>query len=221
MDADTTAGKDAHSAILDCFRKNRIPILVGTQMVAKGLDIENVTLVGVLAADGALYAADFRAHERAFAQITQVVGRAGRGLKPGRALIQTFHPEHPVLLSAATQDYEGFYHSEIELRRQQILPPFCHITRLTLFGMEQDAVIRASMRAAGWLVNTIEAAGIETRLLGPTPAPVLRVNLRYRYQINLLGEDNAASRRLIAAMLTDFAKDRQNKGVYIFADSNP
>lgn len=221
MDADTTAGKGAHSAILDRFRNQRIPILVGTQMVTKGLDFENVTLVGVLAADGALYAADYRAHERTFAQITQVVGRAGRGLKPGRAVIQTFHPEHPVLLTAATQDYKGFYNSEIELRREQGLPPFGGITRLTLFGMEQDAVMRACMRAAGWLSRALAGGQATVRILGPSPARVLRVNMRYRYQINLLGEDNAASRRLVAALLTDFAKDKQNKGVHIYADQNP
>ncbi len=220
MDADTTAGKGAHSAILDRFRKQKIPVLVGTQMVTKGLDFENVTLVGVLAADGALYAADYRAHERTFAQITQVVGRAGRGLKPGRAIIQTFHPEHPVLLTAATQDYKGFYASEIELRRAQGLPPFGAITRLTLFGMEQDAVMRACMRIAGWLSRTLKD-GPAMRVLGPSPARVLRVNMRYRYQINLLGEDNAAARKLVAALLTDFAKDRQNKGVHIYADQNP
>ncbi len=217
MDTDTTSGKGAHAEILERFDKQRVPILVGTQMVTKGLDFENVSLVGVLAADAALYMDDFRAHERTFALITQVVGRAGRGDKPGRAVIQTFHPEHPVLLAAARQDYDEFYREEIQLRRLQGLPPFGSLTTLTLFGLQQDDVLRACLRVCGLLGKTNESF----RVMGPAPAHVVRVNMQYRYTINLLGQDTAPERRLISNLLTVFAKDGRNRGVHIYADPNP
>lgn len=219
MDADTTAGKGGHEKLLERFRKHRVPVMVGTQMVAKGLDFENVTLVGVLDADSALYMDDFRAHEHAFDLITQVVGRAGRGALAGRALIQTFNPDHPVILAAAKQDYEGFFEEESALRRLLGFPPFAALCRIVLFGLEQDDVLRAGIRVREW-AEQAACPGV-TRVMGPAQAPVLRLNLRYRYHILLFGEGGGAFRRLISNILSAFPGDKRNRKVGIYADYNP
>lgn len=132
MDTDTVAPAGGHDVLLERFQTERIPIMVGTQMVTKGLNFENVTLVGVISADQSLYAGDYRATERTFSLITQVVGRSGRFEKPGRAVIQTFTPENETIRQAARQDYESFYRAEIELRRLQALPPFTELLCITM-----------------------------------------------------------------------------------------
>ena len=144
MDTDTVSAAHPHEELLDRFRRERIPVLVGTQMVAKGLDFENVTLVGVVAPDLSLYVDDFRAGERTFSLLTQVVGRAGRGEKQGRAVIQTFTPDNEVITSAAHQDYNSFYAAEIRIRRARRYPPFADIFTLTVSGGEEGAVLRAA-----------------------------------------------------------------------------
>lgn len=136
MDADSVMRVSSHEKILTKFREQKIPILLGTQMVTKGLDFENVTLVGVINADQSLYTGDYRASERCFSLITQVIGRSGRGSKTGRALIQTFTPHNQVLHLAAAQDYEGFYAAEIELRELQNCPPFSDIVTITASGTD-------------------------------------------------------------------------------------
>jgi primosomal protein N' (replication factor Y) len=218
MDTDTTGGKGAHEALLKTFRERRIPLLIGTQMVTKGLDFPNVTLVGVLDADMTLHMNDFRAHERAFGLITQVVGRAGRGDKPGRAVIQTFTPNHPVLLSAAAQDYETFYENEIALRQAGGLPPFADILTLTLSGLREDNVRQAALRVRRQLTPT---EAILLQVLGPAPAPILKVNNRYRYRLTLTAKLEKPVRQAIAALLAAFDKDPQNRGVHLAADVNP
>jgi primosomal protein N' (replication factor Y) len=134
MDADTVSAVNTHQKILDRFKQENIPVLIGTQMVAKGLDIPNVTLVGVLDGDLSLYADSYRAAETSFNMITQVVGRAGRGENPGTAMIQTMVPEHQVLKLAANQDYEGLYELEIALRKLQQLPPYAQLLTVTFTG---------------------------------------------------------------------------------------
>jgi primosomal protein N' (replication factor Y) len=216
MDADTTGTKGAHEKILDRFRKRRAPILIGTQMVAKGLDFPGVTLAGVLCADAALHIDDFRAGEKAFSLITQVVGRAGRAEKAGRAVIQTYSPDHPIILAAAAQDYEAFYEEEAAIRQILSYPPYAVMTRLTLFAQAQESVLRAGLRVLGW----IEDARPEwlIKVLGPAPDRVARLNTRYRYHILLLHETNSAVRRMVSGILTAFPGDKRNKGVGIFAD---
>ena len=144
MDADTVSAVNTHEKILDHFKNEKVPILIGTQMVAKGLNLPDVTLVGVLVADLSLYTDSFRAGETTFNMLTQVVGRAGRGDAPGQALIQTLVPEHQVIKLAAKQDYDGFYDLEIGLRRMQQLPPFGDLVSITYTGQEETAVLRGA-----------------------------------------------------------------------------
>ena len=169
------------------FRNENIPIMVGTQMVTKGLNFPNVTLVGVISADQSLYAGDYRAGERTFSLITQVVGRSGRGDKPGRAVIQTFTPENETIRYAADQDYESFFESEIELRRLQNAPPFKNIFSLTVTGVDEEQVEKCCAYLSEWLRN-ICSGKPEIDILGPAPLPVVRVNNRYRYRINVCCE---------------------------------
>lgn len=223
MDADTTSTKNAHYHLLETFAKGRADILLGTQMVAKGLDFENVTLVGVLDADQSLYAQDYRARERTFALITQVVGRAGRRDKQGRAIIQTYSPNHPVILTAARQDYERFYADEIENRRALLVPPVEQMILLTGVGEIEPDVMRAMIRLKMRLVSLMEGqfSDFKYPVLGPSPATVVRVMGRYRYHLILRCPDNKRRRELISGILIEFSKDKQNRGVSIFADLNP
>ena len=221
MDADTTA--DGHEKILSRFEKERIPILLGTQMVAKGLDFENVTLVGVLSADLSLYVDHYRAAERTFNLLTQVVGRAGRGGKTGRAVIQTYTPENDVIQCAAAQDYKRFYEGEIRLRRARRYPPFADLLTITVSGTEEGQVLRSAVQVRERLRSACgnpELTGHELEILGPAPAPILKVNNRYRYRIALVGRNDAVLRRWISWLLKEFANDRANRGVNIFVDCN-
>ena len=143
MDADALSGGVTHEQIFERFRSENIPIMIGTQMIVKGLNFENVTLVGVLLADQSLYSGDFHASERTFSLITQVIGRSGRGAKAGRAVIQTYTPESEVILQAASQDYEAFYQSELMLRQIQNAPPFADILAVTASGINEEQVVRA------------------------------------------------------------------------------
>ena len=221
MDADTTAG--GHEEILQTFERERVPILLGTQMVAKGLDFENVTLVGVLSADISLYVDNYRAAERTFSLLTQVVGRAGRGGKTGRAVIQTYAPENDVIQCAARQDYDRFYQGEIRMRRLRRCPPFADIFTLTVSGTEEGAVLRASgrvRRALDGLCTAEDMAAASPEALGPAPAAVVKVNDRYRYHCLLICRNDAAARAHIRAVLRDFSADRANRGIHLFVDCN-
>ena len=218
MDADTTAG--GHGPILRRFQQERIPILLGTQMVAKGLDFENVTLVGVLSADLSLYVESFRASERTFSLLTQVVGRAGRGDKLGRAVIQTYTPENDVIQCAARQDYERFYESEIRLRQVRRCPPFADWFLFTLSGTEEGSVLRAAA-AVREALRQLWGDDPETEVLGPAPAPVLKVNNRYRYRCQLVRRNDRFTRERVDSVLRWFAGGRQFRGVNLFVDCNP
>ena len=222
MDTDTVTATQSHETLLTRFEKKKIPILVGTQMVAKGLDFENVTLVGVVAADLGLYIDSFRAPERTFSLLTQVVGRAGRGDKVGRAVIQTYTPDGEVLRYAAAQDYDSFYAQEIALRRLRGMPPFCDLFVLTASGLEEAAVLRVCMRLRRSLDQWLaKQPGLEARLLGPAPAAVAKVNNRYRHRLTLSCENTRAVRTFLAHLLCAAAGDRENRGVSVFADVNP
>ena len=224
MDTDTVSAVQSHEKLLSRFEKERVPILVGTQMVAKGLDFENVTLVGVISADLSLYVDDYRAGERTFSLLTQVVGRAGRGEKTGRAIIQTFTPENEVIATAADQDYDTFYQQEIAMRRVRGCPPFQDLFVLTASGMEESRVLRMCVRLRQTLESWFSAPayqGLDVQLLGPAPAAVAKVNNRYRYHLTISGHNSKTMRTLVAALLCAAHSDKEMKGVSVFADINP
>lgn len=221
MDADTVSGN--HEVLLERFRRENIPILLGTQMVAKGLDFENVTLVGVLAADLSLYVDNYHAAERTFSLLTQVVGRAGRGSKEGRAVIQTFTPDNEVITSAAAQDYNSFYAAEIRIRRARRYPPFADIFTLTVSGGEEGAVLRAAAGLrealrAGLRYPT--AANMAVEIVGPAPAPVVKVNNRYRYRVFWVGKNDHATREMLSYYIKAFHQAKENRGLNLFVDCN-
>ena len=178
MDADTVGASRGHEALLREFEEKNIPILLGTQMVAKGLDFENVTLVGVLDADLSLYAQNYHAAERTYSLLAQVVGRAGRGERPGRAVIQTYHPENEVIQSAAKQDYETFYQNELRMRSLRRYPPFADLFTLTVSGLDELRVIaaaRALCDALRYASSQPPLSGLDVEVLGPAGAPVVKV----------------------------------------------
>ena len=221
MDADTVG--NGHETLLRKFEEEKIPILLGTQMVAKGLDFENVTLVGVLSADLSLYVDHYRASERTFSLLTQVVGRAGRGEKTGRAVIQTYTPENDVILAAAEQDYDRFYDAEIRLRKLRQDPPFADHFTITVTGPEEGAVLRASAQIRDGLSETArktEYRANNWEVLGPAPAPVVKVNNRYRYRVTVLGKNEKILRDVIADFMRQFALRSDNRGMNIYADCN-
>lgn len=222
MDADTVSAANSHEAILNRFAKQRIPILLGTQMVAKGLDFENVTLVGVIDADMSLYVDNFRAAETTFSLLTQVVGRAGRGNSAGTAIVQTMNPEHPVLRLAAEQDYDGFYELEIAIRQMRRFPPFSDLFLLSFSGVQEDLVMRAAARFRAALQESLDKSeGLaDAVLLGPAPAPIVKVNYTYRYRLTLSCKNSRQVRQLLSYHLREFARDKQNRGVSVFADVN-
>lgn len=223
MDADTTSKKNAHTHLMEVFGAGRADILVGTQMVAKGLDFDRVTLVGVLDADQSLFAQDYRAHERTFSLITQVVGRAGRRDRQGRAIIQTYHPEDAVLSCAARQDYKQFYEMEMERRQALLVPPIEQMLMLTAVSEQENLVLSALLRLKERILSLMQGqfSDFKYPILGPTPASVVRVMGRYRYHLILRCPDNKRRRQLISGVMTEFLKDKQNRGVTVFADLNP
>jgi len=220
MDADTVAPAGSHEKLLDRFRNEKIPIMVGTQMVTKGLNFENVTLVGVISADQSLYAGNYRAGERSFSLITQVVGRSGRGEKPGRAVIQTFTPENETIVQAAKQDYPAFYRSEIEIRKLQHSPPFCELLAVTVSGMNEEHVYLAC-RAIRLRLEGILGKDQSAEILGPAPLSVVKVNNRYRYRTMIYGRQNAGLRGTVAGVVMEFCRDRQYADLAIYADNDP
>ncbi len=223
MDADTVTAVNTHEKILSHFKEERVPVLIGTQMVAKGLDMPGVTLVGVLDGDLGLYTDSFRAAETTFNMLTQVVGRAGRGETPGRAVIQTLVPEHQVVRLAAKQDYEGFYELEIRLRQMQQLPPFGDIATVTFAGEDETAVLRGSAKFRDSLIACLKEPGYQSEtctVLGPAPCPVPKINYHFRYRLTLRCRMTPPLRRLLASLLRQFQQDRLNRGVSAFADVN-
>lgn len=206
MDADTTMARYSYDDYFARFARGEYDILVGTQMVAKGLDFENVSLVGVLSADRMLYTADFRGAERAFSLLTQVVGRSGRGAKLGRAYIQTYTPEHEVIALAARQDYPGFYEGEILCRRHLLYPPYCAFCIAGFSGESEPATLRGAQEFLAILQERVKTAypGMPLKVLGPVPSAVSRVAGRYRYRLIIKCRGDAPARGMLREVLCTY-----------------
>jgi primosomal protein N' (replication factor Y) len=189
FDSDTTRNKNAPRELLKQFTDGEFDVLVGTQMLTKGLDIDRVTLVGVMAADGLLYHSDYRASERAFQTLTQVAGRAGRGEREGKVIIQTYTPEHPVIRAVQTHDYEGFVETELMHRESLNYPPYGSLVLIRFSGLDGEAVQKSAENVAEECVNNF---GSDWDILGPAPATIMRVANRYRWQILLKSSGDKA-----------------------------
>jgi len=204
MDTDTMQGRGAHQRALEAFRSGQVRILLGTQMIAKGLDFPSVTLVGVVNADLALHLPDFRAAERTFQLLAQVAGRAGRGDKGGRVLVQTFSPEHPALQFATRHDFEGFAAQELPLREGLAYPPFGSMIRLVVRGPIEQVAADAAQALATRLKLAADAHAPRSRVLGPAPAPLAKLRDRYRYHLQFQGPQSDALRAAVRAALDGF-----------------
>lgn len=221
MDQDSTGQKNAHETMLAQFGRQEYDILLGTQMVAKGLDFEKVTLVGVLGIDSLLFGQGFRAYENVFSLVTQVIGRGGRAALPGRALIQTTVPEHPVLQLAAEQDYESFYREEIAFRKFGLYPPFCSFCIVGFVGAQEGAVALAAHRFGTLLAERAAAhPTMPLRLLGPAPMGITMLNGKYRYKLTLKCRNDAAFRALLRDTLEAYAKEKLPQKASVILDFN-
>ena len=221
MDQDSTGQKNAHETMLAQFGRQEYDILLGTQMVAKGLDFEKVTLVGVLGIDSLLFGQGFRAYENVFSLVTQVIGRGGRAALPGRALIQTTVPEHPVLQLAAEQDYESFYREEIAFRKFGLYPPFCSFCIVGFVGAQEGAVALAAHRFGTLLAErAAEHPTMPLRLLGPAPMSITMLNGKYRYKLTLKCRNDAAFRAILRETLEAYAKEKLPQKASVILDFN-
>lgn len=222
MDADTTSTKNSFERNFAAFGNGEYDIMVGTQMIAKGLDFPNVTLVGVLKTDNLLYAADFKAYERTFSLITQVVGRAGRSGKRGRAMIQTFSPEHYVINLAAAQNYPAFFDEEIGLREAQFYPPFCDVVIFGFSATDNGRCVTAAKRFASMLAENVKPYGerVPLRILGPAQSVVGKINGRYRWRLLVKCKNSKALREVVESTLRQAAADDRFRNVSFYADVN-
>ena len=209
MDQDSTAAKDAHEKLLARFANHEYDIMVGTQMVAKGLDFEDVTLVGVLGIDSLLFAQGFRAYENVFSLITQVVGRSGRARDPGFAIIQTTDPDNPVLNLAAAQDYDAFFEQEIAYRKLGLYPPFCGLCVIGFAGAKEIEVARAAARFAALLgQQAAKQLDLPLRVLGPTPGSIEKINDTYRYKLTIKCRNDRRFRDLVRSTLERYEQEK-------------
>lgn len=221
MDADTTSTKFGHDKLFKAFSNHEYDILVGTQMVAKGLDFPDVTLVGVLNADSSLYDENYNSDERSFDLITQVVGRSGRRDGSGRAVIQTINPYNTTLEYAANQDYKGFFENEIELRKLLIYPPFCDIYSASFVGENENTVALCARAFFDSLKEENAIAGEKLIILGPSPAKISKINNQYRYRLFVKCKNSAKMRALLSSVLKSVGKMKEYRDVMISVDLNP
>jgi primosomal protein N' (replication factor Y) len=216
LDRDSASGKGAFEHILQSFREGHIDILVGTQMIAKGHDIPNVTLVGVVLADIGLSMPDFRAAERSFQLLTQAAGRAGRGDLPGEVIIQTLNPDHYAVAFAAEQNYEGFYKKEIEFRKWLRYPPYAAFANIVVRDQKQEEALRMAT-ALGFLLTPQPP---QTRVMGPAEAPVPRLRDEFRYQILIKATKRSVLRSAVKR-LQDFAQEQKWRSTALIIDVDP
>lgn len=223
LDTDSTMRRFSYEKKLQAFRNGEYDIMLGTQMVAKGLDFPNVTLVGVLSADQMLHSDDFRSYERTFSLLTQVVGRSGRGDLKGRAVIQTYEPENPVITLASKQDYSEFYKSEILIRKAMLYPPFSDICVVSFIGKDMNKTKNTSEIFAQSLAQLAksEYSDLPMRVIGPSPALVSKINNKYRYRIIIKTKNTKRFREMLSRLLVTFGKDRTFSDVAVYADIDP
>ncbi len=223
LDADSTIAKFSHEKKLNDFADGKYDIMIGTQMVAKGLNFPNVTLVGVLSADQMLYSDDYRSYERAFSLLTQVVGRSGRGDLEGSAIIQTYTPDNPTILLSAKQDYDSFYKNEILLRKAMLYPPFSDICMVGFVGENEQKTENSAKEFTKQLIEKVKAeySNIPLRVLGYSAASVNRINNKYRYKCVMKFRNSADFRKMLSQLLIDFSKDKRFQGVTVYVDVNP
>ena len=221
MDADSTSRKDSHETMLGAFARGEYDIMVGTQMVAKGLDFERVTLVGVLGVDQLLFAQGYKAFENVFSLVTQVIGRGGRADSPGRALIQTVDPAHPVLNLAAKQDYTAFYEQEIRFRKLNLYPPFCRLCLVGFSGENEADVVAAASAFAGMVQSVSRTMrDVPLRVLGPAPMNITMVGGRYRYKLTLKCRADASFRTLMRRAADEYHKQGLPAKAALYLDFN-
>ncbi len=223
MDADTVNGKLGFDTLLSDFADGKYDILLGTQMVAKGLDFPKVSLVGVINADQVFYADDFKAYERAFSMLTQVVGRAGRGEIKGRAVIQTFTPDNPIIDLAKKQDYDSFAKTELSKRKALTYPPLCDLCDISFYGINEAKVAKASKVFFAALVAKYNEgySDIPLKVLGPSPAGIVKIGNKYHYRLMLKCKNNSKLRMFIREALTEFTLDKENRAITVNIDINP
>jgi primosomal protein N' (replication factor Y) len=204
MDVDTTSGKWGHARILDRVARGELDILLGTQMIAKGLDFPNVTLVGVVDADVGMNLPDFRAAERAYQLMAQVSGRAGRGPKGGLVFIQTRLPLHHAVQSAVSHDYERFVKIEMSERLSPPYPPTVKLANLVFSGTEQEQAVALAEQGARWLSRLVDRVGVEVAIVGPAPCPVERIKTRWRWHVLLKADRNSDLTRVATYFASRF-----------------
>lgn len=223
LDADSTMAKFSHEKKLNDFAEGKYDIMIGTQMVAKGLNFPKVTLVGVLSADQMLYSDDYRSYERAFSLLTQVVGRSGRGDLEGRAIIQTFTPENPTILLAAKQDYDSFYRNEILLRKAMLYPPFSDICMVGFVGDNEDKTQQSAKEFTKMLIDKAnkEYPNMPLRVIGYSPAAINKINNKFRYKCVMKFRNSSDFRKMLSQLLIAYGKDRRFSSVTAYVDINP
>lgn len=223
MDADTTMAKFSHDRKFRLFSEGKYDIMIGTQMVAKGLDFDNVTLVGVLSADQSLYNNDFRSYERTFSLLTQVVGRAGRGNYAGRAIIQTYTPENSVISLAAQQNYDEFYNSEIKMRKAMLYPPFVDLCVICFSGENQERILSAAKDFFNMLrkLASKDYSELPLRVLEPSQTTIIKLNNKYRHKLIIKFRNSRRFQELISRLLVWFEKDKKYSEVSVYVDVNP
>ena len=223
MDADSTMTKNAYEEKLSAFSREEYNIMLGTQMVAKGLDFPKVTLVGVLNADQSMYSSDFRSFERTFSLLTQVVGRSGRGTFGGSAIIQTVHPDDHTIKLASQQDYDSFYETEIATRRLMIYPPFCEIAVLSVYSLNRTEAENGAKALFRLLVDGVkgEFSDVKLNILGPSVAAIPKINNKYRYRLMIKFKSLARFRALLKSSLAEYYQSDFNKTTTVSVDINP
>ena len=223
MDADTTIRKNSHSQLLKSFADGEYDILVGTQMIAKGLNFPNVTLVGVLSTDQQLFNDDYRGSEKTFSLLTQVIGRAGRMEKEGRAIIQTFEPENSIIKFASSQDYKKFFEYENIIRKSLVYPPYCDICVISFSGPNEGDVSSSAQKFLNCLELSVRENYIEQKIivLGPAAPKISKINNKYRKRIIIKCRNSSRFRQMISSLIKDFMKNTTESGVTVWADINP
>lgn len=222
MDTDAASSKSSYEKMISAFSNGDYDILVGTQMVAKGLDFPNVTLVGVLNTDHMLYADDYRSYERSFSLLTQVVGRSGRGESKGMAVIQSYTPDNLIISMAAKQDYDAFYNTEIKVRRAMLYPPFADICLIGFVGENQTLTLKAANAFLNSFISLAKSdyPALPLRILGPSPALVVKVSNKFRYKLIIKCKNNREFRKLLSTLLIEFGKNKEFGSVTAYADMN-